>query len=489
MQTGFIAIQVYLCNMDQNRRLATREKALKINLNASIYGSFAEIGAGQETAANFFKAGGASGTIAKTMSAYDMEFSDAIYGETDRYVSEQRLQQMLEKEFGLLGKRLESRAAQTCFFAFANTIETTNFHRTNQAHGWIGLRFQLNPQSAYNECIIHVVMKDQENTWQQRTIGIIGVNLLYACFYLHSQPETLISSLLDNVVQDTVEVDLLKISGPDFENIDNRLMSLKLVKNKLTKAAMFGPDGSVLQPSEALYKRNALVLSGRFRPYTIVHRDMLEKATAMFMQEPAVNPDRTLIISELSLNALIDANGDILDEDFLDRVNVLCSLGHTVMITHFLDYWYLMPYLIKMNRGQKIAFVLSVRNIERIFDTRQYPGLPGGLLEVMSMLFGRNIQAYAYPALNRTTGALIRMHNLGIDDNQRALLQYLLENNKIREIREADPELLQIDADQLLEMIQQNSTGWEKQVPEGTADLIRKNALFGYQRPAAGSGE
>jgi len=466
--------------MENIRRLATREKALKINLSRQFYGSFAEIGAGQETAANFFKAGASSGTIAKTMSAYDMEFSDAIYGDTERYVSETRLQQMLDKEFALLGKRLESRASQTCFFAYANTVETTNFHRNNQAHGWMGLRFQLNPQNSPNECIIHFALNDQESNWQQRSIGILGVNLLYACFFLHENPDLLICSLLDHIVQDTVEIDLFRISGPDFQQVDNRLMSLKLVKNKLTKTAMFGPDGMVLQPSEALYKKNALVLSGRFRPYTIVHQDMLRRATEMFLHEPDVDPDRTIIISELSLNALIDANGDIVDEDFLHRANILCSLGHTVMITHFLDYWYLMPYLTRMNRGRQIGFILSMRNLERVFDEGQYPGLTGGLLEVMSMLFGTHVQAYAYPALRKQTGEIIRLSQLNIRKNQIPLLQYLIENRKIREIPEADKSLLEIDADHLLNKIQQNKEGWEKLVPEETVPLIRDQGLFGF---------
>ncbi len=466
--------------MEQSRRLSTREKALKINLNPEIYGSIAEIGAGQETAANFFKAGASSGSIAKTMSAYDMDFSDAIYGDTDRYVSEARLLQMLEKEFGLLGKRLEARAAHTCFFAFANTVETINFHRTNNAHGWIGLRFQLVPEGPCNECVIHVVLKDQESTWQQRTIGIIGVNLLYACFYLHDKPDAFISSLLDNVVLDTVEIDLLRLNGANFSHIDNRLMSLKLVKNKLTKAAMFGPDGEVLQPSEALYKKNALVLSGRFRPYTIVHRDMLEKATAMFLQEPEVDKSKTIIISELSLNSLIDTHGDINDEDFLDRVDVLCSQGHTVMITNFLDYWYLMPYLTRMTRGRQVGFVLSMRNIERIFDVSQYPGVPGGLLEVISMLFGQNLRAYAYPALRRSNGELIGLQQLEVGTKQASLLQYLIENDKIKAVAKANIDLLQIDADQLLEKIKHNEPGWEKLVPEETVGLIRSNSLFGF---------
>ncbi len=240
--------------MEEQRILSAKEKALKINLNQEIYGSFAEIGAGQETAGHFFKAGGASGTVAKTMSAYDMSFSDAIYGESGRYVCEERLLRMIEKEYGLLEKRLQSRASQTCFFAFANTVETTNFHKTNQGHGWLGIKFQLKPNSEPNECVIHIVLKDNESSWQQRSIGIIGVNLIYACIYLNKEPENLIKTLLDGIVPGTVEVDMIRFNGPDLKHIDNRLMSLKLVKNGLTKTTMFGPDGKVLQPSEAIYQ-------------------------------------------------------------------------------------------------------------------------------------------------------------------------------------------------------------------------------------------
>jgi len=354
--------------MEEQRRLSTKEKALKINLDEKLYGSFAEIGAGQETAANFFKAGGASGTIAKTMSAYDMTFSDAIYGASDRYVGEQRLKRMIEREYGVLKKRLSKRKNRTAFFAFANTVETTNFRKTNHGHGWLGVSFQLTPNSPPNECVIHIMLNDTENTWQQRAIGIIGVNLLYGCFYLHNQPEAFLTSLLDGIVPGTVEIDMFRITGADFQQIDNRLMSLKLVKNGLTKTAMFGPDGSVLQPYEALYKKNALVMSGRFRPFTKVHEDMLEKATIDFLNFTKHPESEFLVLIELSLNALIDTNGNIDDQDFLDRVNILCARGHTVMITNFLDYWFLVPYLIKQTGNTKSA-LFSACGISNVYST------------------------------------------------------------------------------------------------------------------------
>lgn len=465
--------------MEEKRRLSAKEKALRINLDQQIYGSFAEIGAGQETAAHFFKAGGASGTVAKTMSAYDMSFSDAIYGESDRYVSKNRLERMLEKEFGLLGKRLEKRADSTCFFAFANTVETTNFQKTNQGHGWLGVRFQLHPKLEPNECVIHIVLNDKESNWQQRSIGLIGVNLIFGCLYMHKDPEQIICSLLDGIVPGTVEIDMIRFSGPELKHVDNRLMSLKLVKNGLTKTAMFGPDGEVLQPSEALYKKNALVLSGRFRPFTNAHEDMLLKASADFRKE-IDNQENILILSEVSLNVLIDTNGNINDEDFLDRINILSALGHTVLITNFLDYWYLVPYLSKMTRNQLAGFVLSVRNIERIFDETQYTNLRGGILEALSMLFGTEVKAYVYPAIRKSTGEIISLSNLQIADHVRGLLQYLLENGKLVDISNANKEVLTINADELLRRIQRGENGWEQSVPAKVASLIKANCLFDY---------
>jgi hypothetical protein len=311
--------------MDQ--LLGTRQKALKINLSRKIYGSFAEIGAGQEVASLFFKAGAASGTIAKTISAYDMTFSDAIYGaeETGRYVCESRLMKMLNREYNLVEMRLaEKRGEDTTFFAFANTVVTINFQKTNEGHGWIGLRFQLTPRGPYNDAIIHVRMLDNTSLQQQQVLGIIGVNLIYACFYYHHSPETLLKSLMDELSPDNIEIDMVRITGPDFPHVDNRLLSLQLVKNGFTNAALFGPDGNVLQPSETLYKKHILALRGRFRPVTHVNMDMLKKGHEQFLQEPDVDSSRVVVLAELTLSNL--RTGDEIDEkDFLDRVDTLCS--------------------------------------------------------------------------------------------------------------------------------------------------------------------
>ncbi|MCU0353953.1 MAG: TonB-dependent receptor, partial [Cytophagales bacterium] len=280
--------------MHYDKNIGTRQKALKINLDRRIYGSFAEIGAGQEVAAQFFKAGGASGTIAKTISAYDMTFSDAIYGveESGRYVVESRLTKMLNREYNLLQMRLnEKRGADTAFFAFANTVVALNYQKTNEGHGWIGLRFQLQPGAPYNDAVMHVKMLDNENLLQQQALGVVGVNLIYGCYYYHKSPETLLLSLMDDLSPERLEIDMIRFTGPDFAEVDNRLMSLYLVKNGFTNVALFGPDGQVLQPSEALYKRNIVCIRGRFRPVTHVNLDMLENGVKQFLEDPDVNPE------------------------------------------------------------------------------------------------------------------------------------------------------------------------------------------------------
>jgi hypothetical protein len=285
--------------MEDAKKLSTQEKALRINLSRAVYGSFAEIGAGQEVAANFFKVGGASGTIAKTISAYDMKFSDAIYGHCDRYVCEDRLQSMLDKEYALLPERLSERIERTQFFAFADTVEVLNYDRTNLGHGWIGLRFQLAPGKEPNDCVVHLKMHDNDPLQQQYALGILGVNMIYGCMFV-SDPETIMMSLLDGLSARRIEIDTFRLSGPDFRHVDNRLMALKLVKNGLTKAAMFGPDGTVMQPSEVLYKKNVLVLRGRFRPVTHVNVDMLLTSRRHFKNEPDVDRSKMVVLTESS---------------------------------------------------------------------------------------------------------------------------------------------------------------------------------------------
>lgn len=464
--------------MEEYRKLTTKEKALQINLTDDIYGSFAEIGAGQDVAANFFKAGGASGTIAKTMSAYDMSFSDAIYGLCDRYVCQPRLQTMLDHEYGLLIERLPTKASKTRFFAFANTMEALNYTRTNQAHGWIGIRFQCRPDGPYNECVIHVKMHDNDAVLQQQAIGVVGVNLIFGCFFIQDSEE-LLNSLLDALVPDRIEVDMFRLTGPDFMHVDNRLMSLKLVKNGLTHGAMFGPDGDVLQPSEALYKKNVLIMRGRFRPVTHVNVDMLLTARRQFKKEPDVNPDKIVVLTELTLSDL-RTEGEINEKDFLNRVDIICSLGQNVMISNYHRYYKLVEYLSDLTRGRKIGIILGIHNLQRVFDDKYYEDLRGGTLEAFGTLFGHNVKLYVYPARKENTDDLYTLDNFQLPKHQHSLFQFLLDNDKLVNIEKANLEHLDIISDRVLEMIQRAEAGWEAMVPRKVADAIKDKCLFNY---------
>ena len=466
--------------MSEAIKLTTQEKALRINLSKSIYGSFAEIGAGQEVAANFFKVGGASGTIAKTISAYDMKFSDAIYGHCERYVCEDRLNNMLGHEYPLLPERLPDRIPDTRFFAFADTIEVLNFDRTNEGHGWIGLRFQMNPQTEANECIIHVKMRDNDPLQQQFAIGLLGVNMIYGCMFL-KDPEEIMLSLLDGVTTKRMEIDMFSLTGPDFDKVDNRLMALKLVKNGLTKAAMFGADGSVLQPSEALYKKNVLVLRGRFRPVTHVNVDMLLSGRRMFLGEPDVEKSKIVLLAELTLNDL-SLDGNIDESDFLSRVDILCSLGQTVMISNYFEYYRLVDYLSKITKGKKIGIILGIYALQKIFEEKTYANLRGGIMESFASLFGSNVKLYIYPALIKETKELFQLRHFEeqVPDNVKSLFRYLMDNNKFQDVEDATVENLHIISDNVLAMIKKRETGWEKFVPRKVELAIKEQGLFDY---------
>lgn len=466
--------------MEEIKKLTTQEKALRINLSKSIYGSFAEIGAGQEVAANFFKVGGASGTIAKTMSAYDMKFSDAIYGVCDRYVCEDRLIQMLDHEYSLLPERLPTRIKDTRFFSFADTVEVLNFERTNQGHGWIGLRFQLAPEGPFNDCVVHVKMHDNDPIQQQISLGILGVNMIFGCMFMR-EPEEIINSLLDGLTSRRIEVDMFRINGPDFKQVDNRLMALKLVKNGLTRAAMFGPDGTVMQPSEALYKKNVLVLRGRFRPVTHVNVDMLLAARRHFKREPDVDKSRMVVLTELTLNDL-SSDGQIDEKDFLHRAEIICSLGQTVMVSNYFEYYRLVDYLSKITKGKKIGLVLGIYALQKIFEEKTYDKIRGGILESFASLFGTNVKLYIYPSLRYGTSELFTLEDFEkeLPENLRPLFRYLIANNKLEDIRNANISNLNIISDNVLAMIRKGEEGWEKFVPTKVAEAIKENGLFDY---------
>ncbi|MEM7551780.1 MAG: TonB-dependent receptor [Bacteroidota bacterium] len=472
--------------MKHKHILTTKEKALYINLDNRIYGTFAEIGAGQDVAGNFFKAGGASGTVAKTMSAYDMSFSDAIYGKGERYVCEERLMRMLEKEFNLLPERLTDREPDTRFFAFANTIEAINFKKTNRGHGWVGLRFQVSPQSPPNDCIIHIELKDQNPVSQQQALGVVGVNLIYGCFEYYKSPEKIINSLLDNIDEGRVEIDMFSLSGPDFDKVDNRLLSLELVSSGLTNAAMFGADGSVIQPSEVLYKKNILVLRGRFRPVTNVAVDMMLTGLRQFLNEPDVKKDSSYVLTELTLKDL-NADGSKIDkQDFLNRADLICSLGQNVLISNYYKHFKLVDYLSGFARDKKIGLIIGVHNLKQIFDETYYTDLKGGILESFGSLFGANVKLYVYPAREMmNSDEILTCESFKTHPRLNSLFKYLYDNHKIEGIRGANKEILNIISDDVLEMIRKGQNGWEHLVPYKVHKMIKDKQLFNYNSNAS----
>lgn len=471
-------------NPVHNKEIGTKQKALAINLDPSIYGSFAEIGAGQDVAANFFKAGASSGTIAKTMSAYDMIFSDAIYGaqKGKRYVTESRLISMLDREYGLLIERLaEQRGNTTTFFAFSDTVSALNYHKTNNGHGWMGVRFQLEPNGQFNDVVLHFKLLDNDNNLQQQAVGILGVNLIYACFYYHTIPPVFLLSLMDDLSTDRIQIDMIRFEGPNFIKVDNRLMSLHLVKYGFSDAAVFGPDGKNLQPSEVLYKKHCVVIRGRFRPLINVHLDMLNTGVKQFMQESDVDKDNIVVISELTLQALkerdADPTAEIDEKDFLDRVDILCSLGQTVLISNFHEYYKLVAYLSKITK-LKMGVILGYPNLEYIFSEEHYQDLQGGILESFATLFSRKVKLFIYPTFRN--GIIWNCLRFSPPAHLVDLYRYLIANNKIEDIRHYNENNLHVETDKVLNMIKKGEDGWEEYVPVEVATMIKDRCLFGY---------
>ncbi len=462
----------------------TAQKALQINLDTAKYGAFAEIGGGQEVACSFFRVGGAAGTVAKTISAYDMAVSDAIYGPTDRYVSRKRLQAMLGYEFDLLLQRLnQSRGDKSTFFVFANTVATHSFSHQTDGQGWLGIRFQTRPRDEPSEIIIHVRMLDRENVREQEALGIIGVNLIHGAFYHHAEPQQLIGRLMDNLSRDRMEVDMIKFSGPCFADVDNRLMALQLVEQELTDTAMFTADGETVVAGEVLYKKPVLVERGSFRPLTNPMLDLLERAQEQFLQEESLKGEAPVVITEMTLRQLqVD---DVIDHrDFLDRVDTLSALGKTVLISSFFRYHRLVMYLSKYTQ-KTIGLPLGLVRLRDVMDESFYTDLEGGLMESLGQLFKNGAKVYVYPSLDRKTGKLTTVENMEVAPHLRHLYAHLVENRFVENIRNYNPEYLTIYSRDVLEKIKAGDASWEKLVPPPIAQVIKTKRLFGWTEKAA----
>jgi hypothetical protein len=494
----FTVQEATLTGTNAKELLTATQKARRINFDAPIYGTFAEIGAGQEVAREFFHAGGASGTIAKSISAYDMVFSDAIYGKSPRYVSRERLNLMLDHEYGLLVERLSAiRGDRTNFFVFADTVATSNHQGTNEAHGWLGIRFQAAPLSEPSEIVLHVRMWDKDTVLQQQALGIVGVNLIYGALYLRGDPRQLIESLQDNLGTDRIEVDMLRFSGHSFETIDNRLMSLHLVECKLTNAVMFGPQGEVLQPSEILHKKAILVERGSFRPVTHVNVDMIACATAQFVQESPVKGKEVVVLMEITMNNLL-SEGALDARDFLSRVDLLADIGFTVLISNYSEYYRLTSYFRRYTK-EMIGVAIGINNLLEIFNEKYYENLEGGILESFGRLFRNAVKLYVYPMSAKAydryivessrTGAsahsaapnvLISAKNVRVADHLTSLYAHLLENHFIDNIVGFDANILGIFSRDALKKIRDHDHLWENMVPGPVANAIKRRGLFGH---------
>jgi len=464
--------------MALNERLSTHGKALKINLDKLVHGTIAEIGAGQETARWFFRVGAAVNTVAKTISAYDMAVSDAIYGSTEHYVSRDRLESMLDHEYSLLLERLdEKRGSTTTFFAFANTVAARSHSRQEEGHGWIGVRFQSQPRSQPSEIIIHVRLLDNERAHEQEALGIIGINLIYAAFYLRDTPQTLMGSLLDELTRKDIEVDMIRFAGPCFAGLDARLMNLQLVAKGLTDATMLTARGEAVPPGEILYGKDVLILRGGFRPITNTMIDMLENGMAQFISDQPAG-DKPVVLMEMSLHNLTGDSG-IDDADFLARAMLLERLGKTVLITNLAHFYGVAVYLSHFNL-KHIGIILGVPALAHVFEEKYYTDLEGGVLEAFGRLFKFGVKMLVYPSLD-SKGGVISVETVEIAPQLRHLYRYLVESRLIIPIRTYNKSLLGIFPNDVLLMIREGDERWKQLVPAEVARLVSERGYWGYQ--------
>jgi hypothetical protein len=468
--------------MDESQqRLSTQRKALTLNRDHSRYGTFAEIGAGQEVARWFFRVGGAAGTVAKSMSAYDMIFSDSIYGTSPQYVSRQRLNKMLEHEYKLLDERLNNvRGEATHFFVYANTVKAISYlGSSSDSHGWMGVRFQSHPRGQPNDVIMHVWMHDRSNVLQQEALGIIGVNLIYGCLYHHDKPDFVVSSLLDDLDRERIEVDMIEFKGPDLNKMNNQGINLELVRQRLTSSVVFAPDRSNHQASEILYKRPILIERGKFRPVTKVNLEMMEAGKRQFLKELPSGEAEPIEIMEISVQNLLGQD-DFDQADFLARIDILNEIGKTVMISNRPEFHRLAAHL-RRNTKKPIGIVLGLPLLREIFDEKYYQELDGGLLEAFGRLFKRDLCLFTYPILAAGMGEVVNASAMKINPHLGHLLSHLLDTKSIIDIETDSPLIRFSSSQQVTDKIAQGDKSWEEMVIPKVATIIKDRGYYGYQ--------
>jgi hypothetical protein len=459
--------------------VSIEQKALQLNLDKSRYGTLAEVGAGQEVARWFFRVGGAAGTVAKTMSAYDMKVSDAIYGSSSRYVSRERLEAMLEHEFSLLRERLTaSRGDSTAFFAFANTAAGRSFSRPEDGLAWIGIRFQHQPLAAPSDMILHARLCDQESVLQQEALGMLGVNLIYGACYLHQNPETLLAELGDHLTRGRVELNLLDLSGPAFKGVDVRRLNLYLIERELSHAILFQDRGQPAEPSSVLYKKPIIAIRGRFRPVLRVHLDMLTAAKKHFRERSGSEADEAVFLAEISTKNVLDPT-HYTPDDLLARIDTLSAVGLPVLVTDFPEFYRVEAYLSRYSK-RDLLFVVGAELLAEAFREKYFEKLDGGVFEALGRLFKRWVRIVVYPARPAHTNTLLTAENVELSPRMHHLLGYLLESGQVEALREYQEKHLGVTAASVLEDLQSGGESWEAQVPEAVSALIKERKLFGY---------
>ncbi len=456
----------------------TSAKALEVNLDPPTYGSFAEIGAAQEVARWFFHVGGAARTIAKSTSAYDMAVSDSLYGVAQRYVSRQRLEAMLQHEFSQLTASLgRTRGESTSFFAFADTVATRRHGHEEDGRGWVGITFQARPLETPSQIIVHVELHDSAAVDQQQTLGVLGVNLIHGAFYRRKDVRALIVSLMDDLSRERLEIDMIKVSGPAFAGVDNRGLSLRLVEEQLTDAAMFTAAGEVVQPSEVLHKKPILVERGSFRPATLLTVDLLERARERFLAEPEVRGSQPVVLAEMTLRNLASGTG-VDEDDFLARAEILHVLGIDVLLSRFRPFYQLADYLAAYT-DRMIGIAIGMPTIGDVLE-EQGSELGGGALESIGRLFKRSVKMYVYPTRDTVSDQIISVDKAPAPAPWHHLRDLLLELGHLEPLQGFEPRYLSIHTPDVLKRLQSGDPSWEELVPLAVARSIKERKLFGY---------
>lgn len=460
-------------------QLSATAKALQINLDQERYGTFAEIGAGQEVARHFFVAGKASQTIAKTISAYDMIYSDEIYGKekNGRYVCESRLLKMLEKEYNLLIKRLSTpRGNKTKFFAFANTVATGSAEAF-KCHGWVGVRFQQKAGGAYNDIIMHVRMMDRHRLQQQEALGAIGVNLIYSAFYKLNDPFKFLPCLVEGLKEDQIVIDVIKFSGPDLAHFNNKMMNIKLVHLGLSDAVLFGENSEILNIGDAVYGKSLLIQRGHFHPMTKTHLDVLEKGQVQLkndLKNMKVKGQEILVMNEITL-VKNDPKFDL--DDYLHRIESLSLMKIPVLISQFKLFYQMKSYFRKYTQNP-MGLVMGASQLEKLFDPQHYQNLEGGIFEGLGKLLDPQSKLYIYPHKNEKI--CLTTKSFFPKTETKHLYQHFTENKQVVDISGCDESEFYYHSAEVNELIMKKDKRWEKLVPEPVKNYIKSKKVFGY---------